>query len=192
MDIDLYVTRPATRDAASRAPHEPDAASHMQSAAPPARADADAASAEAAARPAEPDRDQPVAATLDCLAGAGVVAVGSFANAADARFAQDVLAALIGSGAPVHRSAFKWPQTQTGDRRRAAAEQAYAGFLNGQTERAGARLLLLLGAGATLLLPAQRADARYAVVECAAVKDLRRDPAQKKALWLSIRRFANR
>jgi hypothetical protein len=192
MDIDLYVTREATSHV--RRPQAPNMASDAPVAVATLSGGAAAgpSSTEVAALPAAvADRDQSVAVALDCLAGAGVVAIGTFADAADARFAQDVLAALIG-GAPVQKSAFRWPQTQTGDPSRAAAEQAYAGFLNGQTERAGARLLLLLGAAATMLLPVERADGGYAVVECAAVGDLRRDPAQKKALWLSIRRFANR
>jgi hypothetical protein len=192
MDIDLYVTREATshvrRPQPNMATDAPVAVATLSGGAA-----AGTSSTEVAALPAAvADRDQSVAVALDCLAGAGVVAIGTFADAADARFAQDVLAALIGGGAPVQKSAFRWPQTQTGDPSRAAAEQAYAGFLNGQTERAGARLLLLLGAAATMLLPAERADGSYSVVECAAVADLRRDPAQKKALWLSIRRFASR
>jgi hypothetical protein len=201
MGIDRYVTRGAT----SRATHAatsrlrpaptPEAALHAQPAAAPDPADADASSTGivvSSAAVTDPRRDQSVAVALDCLAGAGVVAIGTFATAADARFVQDVLAALLDKAAPLRRSAFKWPQTQTGDRSRVAAERAYAGFLNGQTERAGARLLLLLGGAATMLLPAERTDAGYAVVESAAIGDLRRDPAQKKALWLSIRRFASR
>lgn len=193
MGIDRYVTRGAT--SRLRPAPTPEAALHAQSVAAPDPADADTSSAVVVASSAavtDADRDHSVAVALDCLAGAGVVAIGTFATAADARFVQDVLAALLNKAAPLRRSAFKWPQTQTGDRSRAAAERAYAGFLNGQTERAGAHLLLLLGAEATMLLPAERADAGYAVVESAAIGDLRRDPAQKKALWLSIRRFASR
>jgi hypothetical protein len=203
MNIDLYVMREATshaardaashvpRDAASIHPQAPNVASDVLAA--PPLASVDASSAEVAApAAADRERERSVAVALDCLAGAGVVAIGTFAEAADARFAQDILAALLGSGTPLQRSAFKWPQTQTGDPSRAAAERAYAGFLNGQTDRAAARLLLLLGPAATMLLPAERADAGYALLECAAIGELRRDPAQKKALWLSIRRFANR
>jgi hypothetical protein len=123
---------------------------------------------------------------LECLAAPGAVLIGAFANSTDRRFAQDILLAVAGIGAAVQRTQFRWPQTQTGDASLAAARSAYMGFLRGQTERAGARCLLLLGDAAQALL-----DSPFAVNDCSLLRlrdagALRGDAAGKKALWLTI------
>jgi hypothetical protein len=153
---------------------------------------ADAQTGAAVPLPAATDADAPVDVVLDCIAGAGVVIIGAFADPADGRFVQDVLTALTGGEASAQRSAFRWPQTQTGDQRSGAARQAYAGFISGQTQRAAARCLLLFGPAATMLLPADAGGSDYAVLRLDAIADLRREPVRKKALWLTINRFARR
>jgi hypothetical protein len=136
---------------------------------------------------AQPARAQTAPSVqLECLAAPGAVAIGAFANPTDRRFAQDILLAIAGTGAAVQRAQFRWPQTQTGDASLAAARSAYGGFLRGQSDRAGARCLLLLGEAAQALL-----DPSFAVNECRVLRlrdaaALRGDAAEKKALWLTI------
>jgi DNA polymerase III psi subunit len=122
---------------------------------------------------------------LECIAAPGVVVIGAFAGAADRRFAQDVVLAVAGNAAVV-RTQFRWPQTQTGDVSPAAARSAFAGFLRGQTQRADARCLLLLGGGATALLESAFSSDGCTVLSLPDAAQLRGDPAAKKSLWLAI------
>ena len=125
---------------------------------------------------------------LECIAAAGVVAIGEFSNPLDRRLAHDIVLAIVGATAEAQRSAFRWPQTVMGDSTPAAARSAYRGFLRGQIERAEARLLLLLGPGAELLFDAEFDAAGVEVLRCADVPALRADPLAKKRLWLSVSR----
>lgn len=128
---------------------------------------------------------------LDCLAARGIVIVGELVDPLDRRIAQDIVLAVAGAEVSPQRAAFRWPLTQTGDASVAAARNAYRGFLDGQTERAAARWLLLLGAAATVLLDADAGQPNAAAGELRTLrlptaKALRADPIAKQRLWLSV------
>ncbi len=141
--------------------------------------------------PVAPERPEPTSAaaelrvSLDCIASAGIVLVGEFANALDQRLAQDILQAIGGVNAKPQKAQFRWPQTQTGDSSIVAARNAYRGFLRGQIERANAQLLLLLGANAASLLD-QDAKLGPDTLRLPDIRALRADPNAKKQLWLSV------
>ncbi len=136
---------------------------------------------------------------LDCFSAPGIVIVGELLDPLDKRIAQDIVLAVAGAAAPLQHAAFRWPLTQTGDAGITAARNAYRGFLRGQTERAAARWLLLLGAAATALLEAnadgddsaaheertQRAHEER-TLRLPAASALRADPLAKQRLWLSV------
>jgi hypothetical protein len=129
---------------------------------------------------------------LECLAAPGGVVLGAFASAADRRFAQDVLLAVAGATAAVARTHFRWPQTQTGDVSPSAARSAFGGFLRGQTQRTGARCLMLFGSAATALLDPAFSQGGCSVLTLPDAATLRGDAARKKALWLTISHLAQR
>ncbi len=126
---------------------------------------------------------------LDCLAARGVVIVGEFVQPPDRRIAHDIVMAIAGAAVSPARTAFRWPLTQTGDAGIDAARKSYREFLRGQTERAGARWLLLLGAAATELLDGFTSpDSASAVqtLRLPSASALRADPIAKQRLWLSV------
>ena len=169
----------------------------IRRAAPVARVIVDAAALAVSAKDPPPPRPDPrpqqqprtlaaAAVQLECLAAPGAVVVGAFASAADRRFVQDILLTLAGMSAAVARTQFRWPQTQTTDQSVAAARSAYAGFLRGQLDRAGARCLLLFGAAALKLYDASMAGSECSVLCVDDVAVLRGDSIAKKALWLEL------
>ncbi|HEY6597971.1 MAG TPA: hypothetical protein VIZ30_01605 [Pseudomonadales bacterium] len=126
---------------------------------------------------------------LDCLAARGVVIVGEFVQPPDRRIAHDIVMAIAGSAVSPARTAFRWPLTQTGDAGIDAARKSYREFLRGQTERAGARWLLLLGAAATELLDGSTSPDSASTVQTLRLPSasaLRADPIAKQRLWLSV------
>jgi hypothetical protein len=123
---------------------------------------------------------------LDCIAAPGVLALGELADALDGRLVQDIVVALAGVTATTQRAQFRWPQTQTGDSTPAAASNAYRAFLRGQIERAGAKVVLLLGRAAESLLESDAMIGDVQVLRFADVRALRADPLAKKRLWLSV------
>lgn len=123
---------------------------------------------------------------LDCIAAPGVVLVGELGNPLDRRLAQDIVQAIAGMTVEVQGAQFRWPQTQTGDATPAAARNAYRGFLRGQLERASARSLLLLGAGAAALTDQETNFGDVVLLALPDARALRADPVAKKRLWLSV------
>ena len=126
---------------------------------------------------------------LDCLAAQGVVIVGEFVQPPDRRIAHDIVMAIAGAAVTPARTAFRWPLTQTGDAGIDAARKSYREFLRGQTERAGARWLLLLGAAATELLDGSTSTDAASTVQTLRLPSasaLRADPTAKQRLWLSV------
>ena len=139
-----------------------------------------------------PERSKPAASgaielkiNLDCIATAGVVAVGACVSPLDRQLAKDVVLAIAGAAAQIQKSQFRWPQTQTGDASESAARNAYRGFLRGQVERANARLLLLFGASAEGLLD-HAMQLGPETLRLPDLRALRADPNGKKQLWLSV------
>ena len=139
--------------------------------------------------------DQPVAPSLgaaelrvllDCIAAPGIVLVGELGNPLDRQLAQDIVHAIAGMTVDVQRAQFRWPQTQTGDATPAAARNAYRGFLRGQLERASARSLLLLGAGAAALADDVSNFGDVVLLALPDARALRADPVAKKRLWLNV------
>lgn len=124
--------------------------------------------------------------TLDCVAAPGVLALGELADASDRRLAQDIVVAVAGMTATPQRAQFRWPQTQTGDSTPAAARNAYRAFLRGQIERAGAKVVLLLGRTAESLLESDATTGDVQILRFPDVRALRADPLAKKRLWLSV------
>jgi hypothetical protein len=122
---------------------------------------------------------------LDCIAAAGVVAVGECVGPPDRQLAKDIVLAVAGAASQVQRSQFRWPQTQTGDASESAARNAYRGFLRGQVERANARLLMLFGASAERLLD-QEMQLGPETLRLTDLRTLRADPDGKRQLWLSV------
>ncbi len=185
MGIDVWVKRGAPRVAAL--PVQPVTSGVVNQAPAPAQV---------SKRTAEPPRatavapEASVAIQLECVSGPGAVLVGALSGAADLRLARDIVQAIAGPDAALQRTAFRWPQTQSGDTSPAGASSAYAGFLRGQTDRASARCLLLLGAAATELADSVELANGAAVLRCAAATSIRADFAAKKALWLAISKFA--
>ena len=181
LGIDIWVRRGSSADIAGPAPAER----------APVRV-VDGPAENAAPAPATSTRDgEAPNVQLDCWAAPGIVIVGELTDRPDRRIAQDIVLAVAGAAAQLQHTAFRWPLTQTGDAGLAAARNAYRGFLRGQTERAAARWLLLLGTTSTLLLDADVEGAESAVgglrtLRLPGASALRADPVAKQRLWLSV------
>jgi len=187
MGIDYWRLRSRAAQTSARDVSE---RAHRVDSAPPVRVP----SVEASVEPIQAGHEHAAAPAmhLDGLAAPGVVLLGVFDAPADGRFALDVVQTIAGPDATPQRTQFRWPQTQTTDASLAAAGNAYMGFVRGQTERAAARCLVLLGTAAGALLDSSLMAPTCAVVAAADVAELRGDPAGKRELWQAISPYCRR
>jgi hypothetical protein len=125
------------------------------------------------------------AVSLTALAGDGAVVVGEAADNAGRKLLAGVFIATAAWGAKPQLTRFVWPQLGHDDPSPAALQTAYRAFLKGQTSRAGASVVILMGAAAAAPLAGEAVD-NVQTLRCPAPAELCRDPDAKRALWLQI------
>ncbi len=126
------------------------------------------------------------ATTLDLavLSAPGIVVVGPDDEPADRKIMQGIMLAVT-TQQPRH-ARFLWPQPGYRDSSEVALERAYTAFLQGQTRRAQARVVVLMSSMAQRT-PTDAIDGAP-VIGSPSAAELRIDPAGKRSLWMKLAR----